>query len=88
MQQSTRQWSIDNDDVGPGNTDFPALLDEIRSCRLCVARLPSGPRPIVQLDPAARILIVGQAPGRKVHQSGIPFDDASGVRLRLDGNRL
>ncbi|WP_373187618.1 uracil-DNA glycosylase family protein [Halopseudomonas sp.] len=41
-----------------------------------------GPRPVVQLDPQARILIVGQAPGRKVHESGIPFDDASGARLR------
>jgi uracil-DNA glycosylase len=82
LQHSTRQWPIDNDDVRLDYTDLPGLLDEIRSCRLCVANLPLGPRPIVQLDPAAQILIVGQAPGRKVHQSGIPFNDASGDRLR------
>jgi uracil-DNA glycosylase len=44
--------------------------------------LPFGPRPILQADARARILIAGQAPGRRVHESGIPFDDPSGVRLR------
>ena len=44
--------------------------------------MPLGPRPVLQLDPKARILIVGQAPGRKVHDSGVPFDDTSGNRLR------
>lgn len=58
------------------------LLEQVRACTLCQAQLPLGPRPVVQLDPRARILVVGQAPGRKVHQSGIPFDDASGDRLR------
>lgn len=59
------------------------LLDRIAACRLCEAHLPLGPRPIVRAaDPAARILIVGQAPGTKVHASGIPWDDASGKRLR------
>jgi uracil-DNA glycosylase len=58
------------------------LLTEIRSCTLCAEDLPLGPRPIVQLDRLARILVVGQAPGRKVHESGVPFDDASGDRLR------
>ena len=60
-----------------------ALLDRIAACRVCAASLPLGPRPVVRAsDPAARILIVGQAPGTKVHASGIPWDDASGKRLR------
>lgn len=59
-----------------------ALLTEIRACRLCVAHLPDGPRPVIQAALSSRLLIVGQAPGRKVHASGIPFDDASGNRLR------
>jgi len=58
------------------------LLTEIRACTLCAAHLPAGPRPVVQAHPKARILIAGQAPGRKVHESGIPFDDPSGDRLR------
>lgn len=58
------------------------LLEKVRACNLCQACLPLGPRPVLQHDPRAKILIVGQAPGRKVHESGIPFDDASGDRLR------
>ncbi len=59
------------------------LLVEITACRVCAAHLPLGPRPVVRAgDPAAKILIVGQAPGTKVHASGIPWDDASGKRLR------
>lgn len=61
---------------------FANLLAEVRACTLCAAHLPHGPRPVLQLDPAARILIAAQAPGRKVHDTGIPFDDASGDRLR------
>ncbi|MFZ4688828.1 MAG: uracil-DNA glycosylase family protein [Polymorphobacter sp.] len=59
-----------------------ALLAEIRGCTVCAAKLPLGPRPIVQAATAARLLIIGQAPGTRVHQSGIPWDDASGERLR------
>jgi len=58
------------------------LLTEVRNCELCAKHLPLGSRPIVQLNPSARILIAGQAPGRKVHETGIPFNDASGNRLR------
>ena len=58
------------------------LLAEVRGCRLCAATLPLGPRPLLQLAPTARLLIAGQAPGRRAHESGIPFDDASGERLR------
>ena len=58
------------------------LLARIRACRLCEASLPLGPRPVVQASASARILVVGQAPGRRVHESGLPFDDPSGDRLR------
>lgn len=63
-------------------SSLPTLLDEVRACTRCEAHLPHGPRPVVQVGASARILIAGQAPGRKVHESGIPFDDASGDRLR------
>lgn len=58
------------------------LLADIRACRHCAAVLPCGPRPVVQAAASARLSIVGQAPGRKVHETGIPWDDASGNRLR------
>lgn len=58
------------------------LLEQIRSCDLCAAHLPLGPRPVVAADPAARILVIGQAPGSRVHASGIPWNDPSGKRLR------
>jgi uracil-DNA glycosylase len=58
------------------------ILREVRACRICEADLPFGPRPIVQLARTARLLIISQAPGSKVHQSGIPWSDASGDRLR------
>ena len=58
------------------------LLTEISGCKLCEPHLPLGARPLLQISANARILIAGQAPGRKAHQSGIPFDDASGERLR------
>ena len=58
------------------------LLADIRGCQLCAVHLPEGPRPVVQASASSRLLIVGQAPGRKVHASGIPFDDVSGNRLR------
>lgn len=59
-----------------------ALLTEVRACRACAQHLPLGPRPILRAGADARILIVGQAPGARVHASGIPWDDASGDRLR------
>jgi len=58
------------------------FLKQVRACTICAEHLPSGPRPIVRALPSARILIIGQAPGRKVHASGIPWDDPSGKRLR------
>ncbi len=62
-------------------TRFEQLIEEVRACRAC-ADLPLGPRPVFQLSPTARVLVAGQAPGTKVHASGVPFDDPSGERLR------
>lgn len=59
-----------------------ALLMAVRNCRACESHLPLGPRPVLQAGEAARILIVGQAPGVRVHTTGIPWDDPSGERLR------
>ncbi|MCE0760199.1 uracil-DNA glycosylase family protein [Marinobacter sp. G11] len=62
--------------------DFDQLVQQVRACTLCKDVLPEGPRPVVQLSRSSRILVVGQAPGRKVHETGIPFNDPSGDRLR------
>lgn len=64
------------------NKPLVALLTQVRGCRLCADHLPLGPRPVLVASETARLLIAGQAPGTKVHASGIPWDDASGVRLR------
>ncbi|MGO2497643.1 MAG: uracil-DNA glycosylase family protein [Vibrio litoralis] len=61
---------------------FSSLLDNIQQCQICAKSLTHGCRPVVQAHPDAKVLIVGQAPGLKVHQTGIPFNDASGERLR------
>ena len=58
------------------------LLKEVRSCQLCEDELPLGPNPVVQVGRKARVVIVGQAPGTKVHESGVPWEDASGDHLR------
>lgn len=58
------------------------LLEEVKACTRCRDSLPYAPKPILQFDPDARILIAGQAPGRKAHESGLPFNDPSGDRLR------
>jgi len=58
------------------------LSDEVLSCRHCEAVLPLGPRPVFRISPKSKILIVGQAPGTKVHASGVPWDDMSGKELR------
>lgn len=59
-----------------------ALLEEIRACRACAGELAHAPRPVVHVFPETRLLICGQAPGRRVHESGMPFTDPSGDRLR------
>lgn len=58
------------------------ILHDIRQCRICEQHLPLGPRPVATGHPTSKIVIIGQAPGTKVHQSGIPWDDASGKQLR------
>lgn len=64
------------------NESFNQLMKQVRSCTACKAHLPLDPRPIVQAHQESKLLIVGQAPGLKVQESGIPWDDASGERLR------
>ena len=61
-------------------SDLDRLVAEISACRACA--LPHEPRPVVWVHPEAKILIAGQAPGRRVHESGIPWNDPSGDRLR------
>lgn len=62
--------------------DLQTLLDQIRACRACEEDLDLGPRPVLRARPSARILIIGQAPGTRVHETGIPWNDPSGERLR------
>jgi uracil-DNA glycosylase len=62
--------------------ELDALLREIRACTVCAAHLPLGPRPVVRGRASARILLTSQAPGTRVHETGIPFNDRSGDVLR------
>lgn len=64
------------------HTEALTLLKEIRECRVCADALPHGPRPVVSFGPGAGVVIIGQAPGSRVHASGVPWDDPSGDRLR------
>jgi len=59
------------------------LLNEIRACNICKDFLPNLPRPIISASKHSKILIIGQAPGQKVQNTGVPWDDASGKELRL-----
>ena len=61
---------------------FEELVARVRRCRICEAHLPLEPRPVVQVSQSARLLVVGQAPGRRVHDTVLPFNDPSGDRLR------
>ncbi|EKF75246.1 hypothetical protein A11A3_04680 [Alcanivorax hongdengensis A-11-3] len=63
-------------------SELISLLEEVRACRLCEPHLPLGPRPVVRAAESARLLIIGQAPGTRVHETGIPWNDPSGDRLR------
>ncbi len=66
----------------PRQRDLDDLLTRVRACRVCAAHLPLGPRPVLQASVTARVMIVGQAPGTRVHETGIPFNDPSGDTLR------
>ena len=61
---------------------YEEINNAVKGCTICSPHLPLGPRPVFQIHPKAKILIAGQAPGSKVHATGIPFDDPSGDRLR------
>ena len=61
---------------------FVQLISDVRQCTLCQDSLALGVNPVLQISPSAKVIIAGQAPGLKVHKSGIPFDDKSGERLR------
>lgn len=61
---------------------FSELVRQVRACQICADVLPRGPRPVIQLSESSKILVVGQAPGRRVHETGLPFNDPSGDRLR------
>jgi uracil-DNA glycosylase family 4 len=63
-------------------TGFDQLLAEVRACMQCAAHLPFAPNPILHLGPKARLMIIGQAPGTRVHKTGIPWNDPSGDNLR------
>ncbi|GAA0609356.1 uracil-DNA glycosylase family protein [Thalassospira tepidiphila] len=65
-----------------GDAALDRLLSEVRACRICAEQLPLGPRPVVRMAKSARILVIGQAPGTRVHETGLPWNDASGDRLR------
>jgi uracil-DNA glycosylase len=67
---------------GLETSPLTTLMGRAAVCQICAAYLPLGPRPVFQVNATARLLIAGQAPGRKVHETGVPFDDASGDRLR------
>jgi len=62
--------------------DLKTLLVDIRACDICKKDLPLGPRPVLRAEASARLMIIGQAPGTRVHESGVPWDDKSGERLR------
>ncbi len=72
-----------------GDPSLSALVREVRACRICEQDLPLGPRPVLRATRTARLLLVGQAPGVRVHETGIPWNDPSGDRLRawLDVSR-
>ncbi len=68
--------------ISEPDDELRRLLKNISACQICAGVLPHEPRPVLEVSRRARILIAGQAPGRKVHETGIPFNDASGRRLR------
>lgn len=68
--------------MNTSDAHITTLRAEIAACTVCAAYLPAGPRPVTQFSTTAQLVIIGQAPGTRVHESGVPWDDASGERLR------
>ena len=82
------RWHVELTIVGNVTTaktrePLEELLRDVRACRICESVLPLGPRPVLRAASTARILIVGQAPGTRVHETEIPWNDPSGDRLRM-----
>ena len=69
-------------DSADHQSELERLLTDVRACNVCAADLPLGPRPVLRAAETARLLIIGQAPGTRVHETGIPWNDRSGLRLR------
>lgn len=67
----------------PAGATLELVLDAVRACRACESVLPHGPKPVLAAGASARVLVVGQAPGLRVHTTGVPWDDPSGERLRV-----
>ncbi|MDN6040427.1 MAG: uracil-DNA glycosylase family protein [Acetobacter sp.] len=84
FSQARKQTTGTGTGTGTGTLeqDTRAFLQEVRSCQACRHKLPFAPRPVINFAPTARLIIAGQAPGTRVHETGIPFNDASGERLR------
>jgi uracil-DNA glycosylase len=73
---------IESDEAERGVSGLDALLGDLRACEICAEHLPRGPRPVVRISETARILIIGQAPSTRVHETGLSWNDRSGDRLR------
>lgn len=82
FSQARKQTTGTGTGTGTLEQDTRAFLQEVRSCQACRHKLPFAPRPVINFAPTARLIIAGQAPGTRVHETGIPFNDASGERLR------
>lgn len=87
VDEIARYMPVEAGEENKAAASLRALIDEIRHCHLCADRFAAtatghAPRPVFRVSPTARILVAGQAPGMKVHQSGVPFLDPSGNRLR------
>ncbi|MGE4563155.1 MAG: uracil-DNA glycosylase family protein, partial [Rhodospirillales bacterium] len=67
--------------VAGSGRDLSKLLAEIDACDICAAELPLGPRPVLRASRTARLMVIGQAPGTRVHETGLPWNDKSGERL-------
>lgn len=76
MQTSTKKLTVSM------SKELDQLVQRVRQCTLCEKHLPLGPRPVIQVSTEARIMVIGQAPGTRVHATGIPWNDPSGDRLR------
>lgn len=69
-------------DLVTATIDLDSLIEQVKACRHCESQLPFGPRPVIHMAKSAKLMIIGQAPGRRVHETGIPWNDPSGDRLR------